>query len=55
MNNEDKRYQVFISSTFNDLKAERAEVTQALLELDCIPRWRGSVSRDKIKEMKLGV
>lgn len=37
MNNEDKRYQVFISSTFNDLKAERAEVTQALLELDCIP------------------
>jgi hypothetical protein len=37
MTNEDKRYQVFISSTFNDLKAERAEVTQALLELDCIP------------------
>lgn len=37
MNNEDKRYQVFISSTFNDLKLERAEVTQALLELDCIP------------------
>ena len=37
MNHEDKRYQVFISSTFNDLKLERAEVTQALLELDCIP------------------
>jgi len=37
MTNEDKRYQVFISSTFSDLKAERAEVTQALLELDCIP------------------
>lgn len=37
MNNENKRHQVFISSTFNDLKQERAEVTQALLELDCIP------------------
>lgn len=37
MDNENKRYQVFISSTFKDLKQERAEVTQALLELDCIP------------------
>lgn len=37
MNSENKRYQVFISSTFNDLKQERAEITQALLELDCIP------------------
>lgn len=33
----DKRYQVFISSTYEDLKDERAEVIQALLELDCIP------------------
>lgn len=33
----DKRYQVFISSTFEDLKEERSEVLQALLELDCIP------------------
>jgi len=32
-----KRYQVFVSSTFEDLKAERQEVMQALLELDCIP------------------
>ena len=31
------RYQVFISSTFTDLRDERAEVIQALLELDCIP------------------
>lgn len=31
------RYQVFISSTYEDLKQERAEVMQALLELDCIP------------------
>lgn len=33
----DKRYQVFISSTYADLQDERQEVMQALLELDCIP------------------
>jgi len=33
----DKRYQVFISSTYADLQEERQEVMQALLELDCIP------------------
>lgn len=33
----DKRYQVFISSTYEDLVEERKEVMQALLELDCIP------------------
>jgi plasmid replication initiation protein len=32
-----KRYQVFVSSTFEDLQEERKEVMQALLELDCIP------------------
>ncbi|MFT0859437.1 DUF4062 domain-containing protein [Ancylobacter sp. G4_0304] len=31
------RYQVFVSSTFTDLKEERAEVIQAIWELDCIP------------------
>ena len=33
----DKRYQVFVSSTFKDLQDERQEIMQALLELDCIP------------------
>jgi hypothetical protein len=33
----EKRYQVFVSSTFSDLQDERQEVMQALLELDCIP------------------
>lgn len=33
----DKRYQVFVSSTYEDLQEERHEVMQALLELDCIP------------------
>jgi len=33
----DKRFQVFVSSTFRDLQEERQEIMQALLELDCIP------------------
>lgn len=33
----EKRYQVFVSSTFHDLEAERQEVMHALLELDCMP------------------
>ncbi len=33
----DKRYQVFVSSTYEDLREERQQVIQALLELDCIP------------------
>ncbi len=33
----DKRYQVFVSSTFTDLKDERQNVIQALMEMDCIP------------------
>lgn len=33
----EKRYQVFVSSTYADLKQERQHVTQALMEMDCIP------------------
>lgn len=33
----EKRFQVFVSSTYEDLQEERKEVMQALLELDCIP------------------
>lgn len=33
----DKRYQVFVSSTYEDLQPERQEVMHALLELGCIP------------------
>jgi len=32
-----KRYQVFVSSTYADLKEERNKVIQALLNFDCIP------------------
>lgn len=33
----DKRYQVFVSSTFKDLQEERSAVIQTLMEMDCIP------------------
>lgn len=33
----DKRYQIFVSSTYADLKEERQHVIQALMEMDCIP------------------
>lgn len=33
----EKRYQVFLSSTYADLKNERSRVIQTLLEMDCIP------------------
>ena len=33
----DKRYQVFVSSTFVDLEEERQKVLQTLMEMDCIP------------------
>src|SRR5687768_12828918 len=33
----ERRYQVFVSSTYTDLIEERREVIQALLELDCLP------------------
>lgn len=33
----DKRYQVFISSTYTDLRDERQLVSQTLMELNCIP------------------
>ena len=33
----EKRYQVFVSSTYTDLLEARQEVMQALLESDCIP------------------
>ena len=33
----ERKYQVFVSSTYEDLRQERQEVIHALLELDCIP------------------
>ena len=33
----DKRYQVFVSSTYSDLQEERGKVMQTIMSLDCIP------------------
>lgn len=33
----DKRYQVFVSSTFEDLKVERSKIMQTLLQMKCLP------------------
>lgn len=33
----DKRYQIFVSSTFVDLQEERKHIIQTLMEMDCIP------------------
>jgi hypothetical protein len=33
----EKKYQVFVSSTYNDLVQERAAIIRTLMELDCIP------------------
>ena len=33
----EKRYQVFISSTYSDLKDERSKVMKSIMDLDCIP------------------
>lgn len=32
-----KRYQVFVSSTYSDLEEERQKVIQTLMKMDCIP------------------
>lgn len=37
MSNQNKKYQVFISSTYEDLKEERHAASEILLELGCIP------------------
>jgi len=33
----DKRYQVFVSSTYSDLRNERSAIIQILMQMDCIP------------------
>jgi hypothetical protein len=34
---DDRRYQVFVSSTFEDLQEERQKVLQAVLEMKAFP------------------
>lgn len=46
-----KKYQVFISSTYSDLKEERAAVMQCLLEMNCIPVGMEQFPASNMKQM----
>lgn len=51
----DKRYQVFLSSTYNDLKEERQEVISALIRRKCFPiamEYFPAMSRKSIDYIK---
>lgn len=47
----EKKYQVFISSTYEDLKEERAAVSQTLLDLGCIPVGMEQFPASDMKQM----
>lgn len=48
-----RRYQVFVSSTFEDLKEERQYVIQALLETKCIPLGMGLFPAASVEQWQL--
>ena len=51
----DKRYQVFVSSTYADLKEERGKVMQTIIALDCIPagmEWFPAIDEDQFEFIK---
>jgi hypothetical protein len=48
-----RRYQVFVSSTFNDLVDERKHVMHALLETKCIPAGMELFPAASMEQMKL--
>lgn len=51
----EKRYQVFVSSTYSDLKSERQTVMQTLMEMDCIPAGMElfpSIDEDQLEFIK---
>lgn len=51
----DKRYQVFVSSTYSDLKEERGKVMQTIIALDCIPagmEWFPAIDEDQFEFIK---
>jgi hypothetical protein len=52
---QNKRYQVFVSSTYADLKDERRSVIETLLNLDCIPagmEWFGAIDEAQFEYIK---
>jgi Domain of unknown function (DUF4062) len=54
---QNKRYQVFVSSTFADLENERRSVFQTFMVLDCVPAGMelfGALDEDQVKFIKKG-
>ena len=51
----DKKYQVFVSSTFLDLKEERWKALQAMMNIDCIAagmEWFPAIDQDQFEYIK---
>lgn len=52
---DNRRYQVFVSSTFEDLKEERKKIYETLLQIDCIPagmEFFGAVDEEQFEFIK---
>ena len=52
---DNRRYQVFVSSTFEDLKEERKKIYEALMQIDCIPAGMelfGAVDEEQFEFIK---
>ena len=52
LNKANKKYQVFVSSTYTDLIEERAAVTQCLLEMGCIPVGMEQIPASNMSQME---
>ena len=50
----EKRFQVFVSSTYADLREERQKVIQTVMEMDCIPAGGGrlDVQRCLLRDLR---
>ena len=48
----ERRFDVFVSSTYEDLQDERKEVTQAILECDCIPVGMEMFPASNLEQLK---
>lgn len=41
----DKKYQIFISSTYLELKNERDKIQDTILSMEQLPSWHGTLQR----------
>ena len=47
----ERKYQVFISSTYEDMKIERQAAISCLLDMNCIPVGNGAIPGKFIESM----